>query len=278
MKRLFALLFILVSTPLSAQSTVRDCEELATQIGQEAGLPQHLLPAIARIESGRSLNGKHKAWPWALNHAGKGLYFETKTAALDYLRIATAKGRSNIDVGCMQINHYWHGQEFKSLERMIDPFQNVTYAAKFLRQLYKQHGSWADAVQHYHSPDENRGARYFSGFKTAVKTMNSTASNSIANLTIAPTQYEFFNLGVARQGKVDMGLQLAPQVPIYAQASSVIHPEYARLIASLGQTQDSNALIMPPSLNDMAKSNQVRGVLRKNWSRVQALRKSLAVN
>ena len=278
MKRLFALLFILVSTPLSAQSTVRDCEELATQIGQEAGLPQHLLPAIARIESGRSLNGKHKAWPWALNHAGKGLYFETKTAALDYLRIATAKGRTNIDVGCMQINHYWHGQEFKSLERMIDPFQNVTYAAKFLRQLYKQHGSWADAVQHYHSPDENRGTRYFSGFTTAVKTMNSTASNSIANLTIAPTQYEFFNLGVVRQGKVDMGLQLAPQVPIYAQASSVIHPEYARLIASLGQTQDSNALIMPPSLNDMAKSNQVRGVLRKNWSRVQALRKSLAVN
>ena len=278
MKRLFALLFILVSTPLSAQSTVRDCEELATQIGQEAGLPQHLLPAIARIESGRSLNGKHKAWPWALNHAGKGLYFETKTAALDYLRIATAKGRSNIDVGCMQINHYWHGQEFKSLERMIDPFQNVTYAAKFLRQLYKQHGSWADAVQHYHSSDENRGTRYFNGFTNSVKTMNSTASNSIVNLTIAPTQYEFFNLGVARQGKVDMGLQLAPQVPIYAQASSVIHPEYARLIASLGQTQDSNALIMPPSLNNMAKSNQVRGVLRKNWSRVQALRKSLAVN
>ena len=108
--------------------------------------------------------------------------------------------------------------------------------------------------------------------------MNSTASKSIASLTIAPTQYEFFNLGVARQGKVDMGFQLAPQVPIYAQASSVIHPEYAQLIASLGQTQDSNALIMPPSLNDMAKSNQVRGVLRKNWSRVQALRKSLAVN
>jgi len=58
MKRLFALLIILALTPLSAQSTVRDCEELATQIGQNAGLPQHLLPAIARIESGRSLNGK----------------------------------------------------------------------------------------------------------------------------------------------------------------------------------------------------------------------------
>jgi hypothetical protein len=79
------------------------------------------LPAIARIESGRSVKGKRKAWPWTLNHAGKGLYFETKSAALAYLGTATAGGRTNIDVGCMQINHYWHGQEFKSLEGMIDP-------------------------------------------------------------------------------------------------------------------------------------------------------------
>ena len=278
MKRLFALLIILALFPLSAQSTVRDCEELAKQIGQDAGLPQHLLPAIARIESGRSLNGKRKAWPWALNHAGKGLYFEKKSSALDYLTTTTAKGRTNIDVGCMQINHYWHGQEFKSLEQMIDPVQNVTYAAKFLRQLYKQHGSWADAVQHYHSPDENRGKRYFSGFTTAVETMNSTASNSIPNLAIAPTHYEFFNLGTAGQNKVDMGFQLASKANVYAQARTVIHPEYARLIASLGQSEESSALIMPPSLNDMTKSHQVRGVLRKHWSKVEALRKSLAVN
>ena len=99
MKRLFILLVSLILTPLSAQSEMRDCEELATQIGQEAGLPQHLLPAIARIESGRSVKGKRKAWPWTLNHAGKGLYFETKSAALAYLGTATAGGRTNIDVG-----------------------------------------------------------------------------------------------------------------------------------------------------------------------------------
>ena len=61
MKRLFILLVSLTLTPLSAQSAMRDCEELATRIGQEAGLPQHLLPAIARIESGRSVKGKRKA-------------------------------------------------------------------------------------------------------------------------------------------------------------------------------------------------------------------------
>ena len=75
-----------------------------------------------------------------------------------------------------------------------------------------------------------------------------------------------------------MGFQLASKASVYAQASTVIHPEYARLIASLGQSEESNALIMPPSLNDMTKSHQVRGVLRKHWSKVEALRKSLAVN
>jgi hypothetical protein len=108
--------------------------------------------------------------------------------------------------------------------------------------------------------------------------MNSTASNSIANLATAPTHYEFFNLGTAGQSKVDMGFQLASKASVYAQARTVIHPEYARLIASLGQPEESNALIMPPSLSDMTKSHQVRGVLRKHWSKVEALRKSLAVN
>ena len=161
---------------------------------------------------------------------------------------------------------------------MIDPIQNVTYAAKFLRQLYKQHGSWADAVQHYHSPNENRGKRYFSRFTTAVENMTSTASNSNAKLTIAPTQYEFFSLGAARQSKVDMGFQLASKAQTHSQASTIIHPEYARLIASIGQSQESKAFIMPTSLNDMTKSHQVRGILRKHWSKVEALRKSLAVN
>ena len=278
MKRLFILLVSLTLTPLSAQSAMRDCEQLATRIGQEAGLPQHLLPAIARIESGRSVKGKRKAWPWTLNHAGKGLYFETKSAALAYLATATAGGRTNIDVGCMQINHYWHGQEFKSLEGMIDPIQNVTYAVKFLKQLHEQHGSWAEAVKHYHSPDETRGKRYFSGFSTAVDTLKSTSSNPIAKLATAPTHYEFFNLGTPRHGKIDMGVQLATKAEISMTKSSSMDPEYARLIASLGATVNTNQLIMPLTSNDMAKPSQVRGVLRNKWTEVEILRRSLAVD
>jgi hypothetical protein len=178
----------------------------------------------------------------------------------------------------MQINHYWHGQEFKSLEGMIDPIQNVTYAVKFLQQLHKQHGSWAEAVKHYHSPDETRGKRYFSGFSTAVDTLKSTSSNPTAKLATAPTHYEFFHLGSPRHGKIDMGVQLATKAEISMTKSSSMDPEYARLIASLGATVNTNQLIMPLTSNDMAKPSQVRGVLRNKWAEVESLRRSLAVD
>jgi hypothetical protein len=55
-------------------------------------------------------------------------------------------------------------------------------------------------------------------------------------------------------------------------------PEYARLIASLGATVNTNQLIMPLTSNDMAKPSQVRGVLRNKWTEVETLRRSLAVD
>jgi hypothetical protein len=140
---------------------------MAEQAGRQSGLPEGLLPAIARIESGRGRGGAVRAWPWTLNHAGKGMYFETAAETLDYLRTATRGGRTNIDVGCMQINHRWHGENFPSLEAMLNPETNIAYAIVFLKDLRERHGSWAEAVRHYHSPDEGRGARYYAAFSRA---------------------------------------------------------------------------------------------------------------
>jgi hypothetical protein len=140
---------------------------MAAEAGRRAGLPAGLLPAISRIEAGRGKGGERRAWPWTLNHAGKGLYFETRGEALAYLREATAGGRTNIDVGCMQINHYWHGANFPSVESMLDPVVNVDYAVRFLIDLHERHGSWPDAVRNYHSPDPERGARYLAAFARA---------------------------------------------------------------------------------------------------------------
>jgi hypothetical protein len=167
----FALAVVMVAAAPAAavrlDAAAPDCEALATEAGLRAGLPEGLLPAIARIESGRVQGRTLRAWPWTLNHAGRGLYFDTRSEALEYLRRATRDGRTNIDVGCMQINHRWHGDAFADLSAMLDPATNVAYAVRFLAELRARHGSWAEAVRHYHSPDPERGARYLERFSSA---------------------------------------------------------------------------------------------------------------
>jgi hypothetical protein len=71
-----------------------------------------------------------------------------------------ASGIRNVDLGCMQLNWRWHATAFPDAATMIDPVANTRYAARFLRDLHAQHGSWAQAVAHYHSADPTRGAAY----------------------------------------------------------------------------------------------------------------------
>lgn len=163
-------------------SDAQVCEKLADEVAAKAGLPDGLLQSISRMESGRS-NGKGKvrAWPWTLNQAGKGMYFDTKQEALKYLRKAVKAGVKNIDVGCMQINYRWHGDQFASLEDMIDPAQNVAYGARYLAQLAKAHDSWVEAAKRYHSSESERGTWYYAKVERIWKTIaGATASSSVA--------------------------------------------------------------------------------------------------
>jgi hypothetical protein len=82
---------------------------------------------------------------------GKGQYFPTKQKAIAAAQAAHARGVRNIDVGCMQINMMYHGDAFADLEEALEPSANVAYAARFLRELYAQMGSWHEAAGRYHS-------------------------------------------------------------------------------------------------------------------------------
>ncbi len=132
------------------------CSDLAAEAGARLGAPDGLLPAIALVESGTG----GAPWPWTLNEGGKGMYFKTKSEALTYLKAAIARGVTNIDVGCMQLNYRWHSAGFSSPEDMLDPKRNTTYAALFLQELQKRLGTWQEATAHYHSTDADRGVRY----------------------------------------------------------------------------------------------------------------------
>ena len=77
-------------------------------------------------------------------------------------RFAQAKGRGAkfIDIGCMQINHRFHGADFRSLSEMFDPARNVEYAANFLKALKAQEGSWTLAVARYNAgPAQSGGGK-----------------------------------------------------------------------------------------------------------------------
>jgi hypothetical protein len=116
-------------------------------------LPRHLLGALSKVESGRWVKPLQArvAWPWTVMAEGRGRYLPTKAAALREVRQLQARGVSNIDVGCMQVNLHWHGDAFASLEEAFDPAHNVAYAAAFLLHLKQQERSWTKAIGVYHS-------------------------------------------------------------------------------------------------------------------------------
>ncbi|MBK1671553.1 hypothetical protein CKO28_26500 [Rhodovibrio sodomensis] len=116
-------------------------------------LPAHLLGALAKVESGRWHAGSKArlAWPWTVMAEGRGRYLPSRAAAVAEVRELQARGVTNIDVGCMQVNLHWHGQAFDSLQQAFDPAYNVAYAAAFLLDLRASENSWTKAIGVYHS-------------------------------------------------------------------------------------------------------------------------------
>lgn len=140
--------------------TARLCDDAAHQAAREFSIPVDVLLAITRVETGLTRDGAHGPWPWTINLAGKGHYYDTADEAIDHIERARAKGARSFDVGCFQINHKWHGQAFASIPVMFDPVENARYAAQYLQRLRKEMGSWKRAIGAYHSRTAHRSAAY----------------------------------------------------------------------------------------------------------------------
>ena len=169
MKYVILLCVTLFWVPSLALSSSANCEALAAQAAERHGLPKGLLRAIARTESGRA-QGKAgaQAWAWTSNVRGKGYYYSGKQEALTHLRQLVARGVRGFDVGCMQLNYRWHGDNFANLDEMIDPARNTEYAARYLSELRAETGSWDAATRYYHSRDPRRGAAYLGRVRQAM--------------------------------------------------------------------------------------------------------------
>lgn len=142
--------------------TAQECTRHLPTMERLYNIPAHWLAAIASTESGRYHQRLRLSvpWPWTINVAGKGYWFDTKQEAVNAVRRYQAQGIKSIDVGCMQVNLMYHGKNFASLEQAFEPIYNISYAAKFLKQKYNDQGSWTKATAAYHSMS-SRGAGYY---------------------------------------------------------------------------------------------------------------------
>jgi soluble lytic murein transglycosylase-like protein len=118
-------------------------------------VPLGVLYAVGLTETGR----KGSLQPYAMNIEGEAYFAADLEDARRRFEEASRSGAKLIDVGCMQINHYYHAGRFRSLDDMFDPRRNVAYAARFLTELKAREGSWTMAVARYHAGPNNNPAQ-----------------------------------------------------------------------------------------------------------------------
>ncbi|MDZ7908433.1 MAG: transglycosylase SLT domain-containing protein [Gemmobacter sp.] len=253
-----ALLPLAATLALPVLAGESPCESLAEAAARQEGIPQGLLSAIARTESGRGDGaGGVEAWPWTLNQGGKGSFHDSRDAALVHLENLLAQGVRNVDIGCMQLNYHWHHTGFPSVSAMMEPEQNTRYAAQFLRALHDRYGSWEAATAAYHSLDAGRGQRYLAKVNEHREDVPLQADPGIP----AP------DLAAARIA----GLFALPSGPLVAlRAEAAVSPPEDRPAAALPPL-DLSADPVPLLAQDMAPPR-----LQRQWADLAAMRIALA--
>ena len=158
MKLFLAVVLCFLTFTFLESKELDNCNYLTEKYGKIYNLPNKLLTSIALVESGIKKR-EFKSWPWTLNVSGKSMYFDNKLETIEYLK-SNINLKKSIDVGCMQINTKYHLKNFKDLSHLVEPEENVKYAAIFLLKLYKKHKSWNEAVSRYHSSIPKKKKNY----------------------------------------------------------------------------------------------------------------------
>ena len=136
-------------------SSVGPCEREMARAADAYRIPLAVLYSVGMTETG----GKNGLRMFALNIDGRAVFAATLDEGLARFDAARRAGAKYIDVGCMQINHRWHGKRFPSVAAMFDPQRNVAYAARLLRELRDSQPNWTMAVARYNAGPNNDPAQ-----------------------------------------------------------------------------------------------------------------------
>ncbi len=121
-----------------AASAMSHAEEVVPSayhwIATEHGIPVRLFYAIALAESGKTLvsTSSRRPWPWTLNIAGNGVYFNSRWEAWHALDQSLRAGQDSVDIGLMQVNWHFHRQRLGSSWLALQPYVKRSVGAEIL--------------------------------------------------------------------------------------------------------------------------------------------------
>jgi len=225
------------------------CVEAAEQVQTAIGAPEQLLAAVALNETARRApNGQVAPWPWTINVGGQGYVFATKEQAVFAAEQLLNSGTRSFDVGCMQVNVFFHPRAFTSLDEAFDPLSNVMYAASYMEQLRAETRSWERAVELYHSYTEEYNQIYGARFQSYLSLARRRVDRGDVLMTVRPlgalgeraaTDIEL--VGGNDSGGRDFTVLLAERAGRYGMGSArpdadmQATPMVAALLASYGE-------------------------------------------
>ena len=131
------------------------------RVAGQFGIPADLFYAMALAESGRAAEARQRPWPWTLNIAGEGRFFDSRIEAWRAFDRSLGEGEQRIDVGLMQINWQYHRRVLKSSWLALEPYRNLQLAAGILAECYQKRREWWSSVGCYHAPGNDRLARKY---------------------------------------------------------------------------------------------------------------------
>jgi hypothetical protein len=141
-----ALLELLLAT--QAQAQVKELPELIAAAAHHAGVHPDLLSSIVWVES--------RAWPWALNINGVGLYPRTRKEAEWVL----GQVGDDVDIGYSQISYRSWGRPLGLRKAdLLEPWTNLLVGGLILRDSIDREQGWG-GVGRYHSITPNRKLSY----------------------------------------------------------------------------------------------------------------------
>ena len=201
----------------SSVTTGARCISAILAAQERHGIPDNLLLAIGIQEAGRNGPEGLAVWPWTANAAGEGVFFTNRIEAEEWVSQKLANGVKSIDVGCMQVNLHWHGENFPTLSMAFDPERNVDYAARFLRNLYRETGDWTKAAGRYHSATDKHQKRYLTSLKRNKNVVDSQMPRlaALANSVGRPIQV------------AEVTLPKAPPPPVFWAADAESGASYS---------------------------------------------------